>query len=610
MASRGIRNNNPGNIEYGPFARSHGATGSDGRFAIFPTPEQGIRAIAALQTTYENKYGLKSPYERINRWAPAFENNVNSYANAVAGGMGIDSSDPFSFVDANMDDDVAFVAAMIQHENGYQPYDLSTIAQALGGPAKQPSSAAGAKAASGLQGYLPASQVPQPRLRPQPKPIETKAFDSVGKQRSGPLLSEQRGRPPGTPPVPPLPIPRYSPAYSVPQTGAGATGADAVIRGALTGDPAVFAQAANAVLQNGQNAPQAIGAYFQQFAQEQPALARQVAANINGNPAFIQALPFWAQSAVQQAMTGAGAAQVPLPGSQVPVPTVRPGQRPPAVPAMAGYVPNPQARSKPAEIPTFGPISSGGQTGRGAGSIAPWGPPKPVSRPTATPYYASSPTSRPTLPASRPTAAPYYASSSTTRPPTKAAAPASISQSKFNQRFNAGTEPNLSLKPATARPTAAPYYSSAPTSPPPNKTKSTYVAMVPNPAFTEWSNKVASNPSLWNSTPPPKTIAQTVTAPKAVARPAPQVIAQPRQVAPVVPVQPAAVRTATRAPAPSGGARASGGGGGSGGVPSNWNTPSASYSSKSPSGQNYTVSGNTVSWQNSSGQTFTASRDL
>lgn len=45
---RGDRNNNPGNIEYGPFASAHGATGTDGRFAVFPDWNTGANAMAAL----------------------------------------------------------------------------------------------------------------------------------------------------------------------------------------------------------------------------------------------------------------------------------------------------------------------------------------------------------------------------------------------------------------------------------------------------------------------------------------------------------------------------------------------------------------------------------
>lgn len=46
--TRGDRNNNPGNIEDGPFARAHGAYGNDGRFAIFPDKASGESAMADL----------------------------------------------------------------------------------------------------------------------------------------------------------------------------------------------------------------------------------------------------------------------------------------------------------------------------------------------------------------------------------------------------------------------------------------------------------------------------------------------------------------------------------------------------------------------------------
>lgn len=46
--TRADRNNNPGNIEYGDFAKRMGATGSDGRFAIFPDRETGFKAAESL----------------------------------------------------------------------------------------------------------------------------------------------------------------------------------------------------------------------------------------------------------------------------------------------------------------------------------------------------------------------------------------------------------------------------------------------------------------------------------------------------------------------------------------------------------------------------------
>jgi hypothetical protein len=97
---RNLRNNNPGNIEYGAFARAHGAVGSDGRFAIFPDKETGSRATDALLTRYSEKNGLNTIGEIIGRWAPPGENDTKGYASGVAKRLGVgvnqrlDMSDP------------------------------------------------------------------------------------------------------------------------------------------------------------------------------------------------------------------------------------------------------------------------------------------------------------------------------------------------------------------------------------------------------------------------------------------------------------------------------------------------------------------------------------
>src|SRR5690606_15604073 len=46
--SRSYRNNNPGNLEFGDFARKYGATKGDPRFAIFPNYESGFNALMGL----------------------------------------------------------------------------------------------------------------------------------------------------------------------------------------------------------------------------------------------------------------------------------------------------------------------------------------------------------------------------------------------------------------------------------------------------------------------------------------------------------------------------------------------------------------------------------
>lgn len=85
--SRSWRNNNPGNIEYGPFARSQGATGTDGRFAIFPNYEAGRKAQEKL--LFDSKgYRNLTLAQAIARWAPASENNVPAYLKAMSADPG------------------------------------------------------------------------------------------------------------------------------------------------------------------------------------------------------------------------------------------------------------------------------------------------------------------------------------------------------------------------------------------------------------------------------------------------------------------------------------------------------------------------------------------
>jgi hypothetical protein len=69
---RPIRNNNPGNLEYGQFAISQGAVGSDGRYAVFPTPAIGQQAKINLLKT--DTYQDLTIGNAFNRYAPPGEN--------------------------------------------------------------------------------------------------------------------------------------------------------------------------------------------------------------------------------------------------------------------------------------------------------------------------------------------------------------------------------------------------------------------------------------------------------------------------------------------------------------------------------------------------------
>ena len=97
--TRAWRNNNPGNIEAGNFANSHGAVGSDGRFAVFPTYEAGRAAKGALLFE-SSSYRDRTIASALNRYAPPSENNTNRYTSTVAGAIGVPSDTKLSDLSA------------------------------------------------------------------------------------------------------------------------------------------------------------------------------------------------------------------------------------------------------------------------------------------------------------------------------------------------------------------------------------------------------------------------------------------------------------------------------------------------------------------------------
>lgn len=82
--TRADRNNNPGNIEDGAFARKQpGYAGGDGRFARFSSPEHGFGAMEKLLGGYM-KQGRTTLTSIISKWAPGHENNVGAYVGHVS----------------------------------------------------------------------------------------------------------------------------------------------------------------------------------------------------------------------------------------------------------------------------------------------------------------------------------------------------------------------------------------------------------------------------------------------------------------------------------------------------------------------------------------------
>ncbi|EOG1788707.1 hypothetical protein ACK3RO_003302 [Enterobacter kobei] len=125
-SARGIRNNNPGNLEFSKTNPWVGQTGDDGRFAKFETPEHGIRALGRNLLSYQRQ-GIDTVSDIINRWAPPSDNNnTDAYIQAVCAQLGVTADQQLDA--SNPDTLKALCAAIIQHENGSQPYSDQQLA--------------------------------------------------------------------------------------------------------------------------------------------------------------------------------------------------------------------------------------------------------------------------------------------------------------------------------------------------------------------------------------------------------------------------------------------------------------------------------------------------
>lgn len=139
---RGVRNNNPGNIDYNPRNKWDGQLGLEigvpkPRFARFDTLENGVRALAKLLLNYRGKDGMPgvgkpgidTPLEFISRWAPSNENDTIAYATAIAKRLGVDVRDSINMADPKTLRST--VVGIIVHENGGNPYSDAAIDEGI-----------------------------------------------------------------------------------------------------------------------------------------------------------------------------------------------------------------------------------------------------------------------------------------------------------------------------------------------------------------------------------------------------------------------------------------------------------------------------------------------
>lgn len=117
--TRGLRNNNPGNIRKNSIVWQGQIPGTDAAFATFISMAYGYRALIKLLLTYI-KQGTNTIEKIITRWAPPSDgNDTKAYIAFVAKTTKIAASAPIAI------DDVKTLAklagAISQQENGVKP---------------------------------------------------------------------------------------------------------------------------------------------------------------------------------------------------------------------------------------------------------------------------------------------------------------------------------------------------------------------------------------------------------------------------------------------------------------------------------------------------------
>lgn len=115
--SRGLRNNNPGNIRRSK-VRYLGEIrpSQDPDFKQFASRAWGYRAIFVLLDTYRRRHGIDTPAGMIARWAPPAENDTQAYIRAVARQTGLDPQQAVDTSDRRTM--IPLAAAIARVENG------------------------------------------------------------------------------------------------------------------------------------------------------------------------------------------------------------------------------------------------------------------------------------------------------------------------------------------------------------------------------------------------------------------------------------------------------------------------------------------------------------
>lgn len=110
----GLRNNNPFNLEFRTSIQWRGQLGTDGRFVVFDTPLNGLRAGMINIHTKFTRDGIKTVRGLINVLSPSFENPTENFVAFVSGRLSVSPEQQLEFVQVI----IPLSKAIVTFENG------------------------------------------------------------------------------------------------------------------------------------------------------------------------------------------------------------------------------------------------------------------------------------------------------------------------------------------------------------------------------------------------------------------------------------------------------------------------------------------------------------
>jgi len=123
---KGLRNNNPFNLEYRNIGWV-GEIGTDGRFSIFDTAHNGLRAGMINIDTKMTRDGKVTVRQLISTLSPSHENPTEAFIQFVSTRMKVSPDQPLTF-GVHI---IRLSQEIIRFENGEQPFTFDELEAAL-----------------------------------------------------------------------------------------------------------------------------------------------------------------------------------------------------------------------------------------------------------------------------------------------------------------------------------------------------------------------------------------------------------------------------------------------------------------------------------------------